>query len=81
MVSNQAKAHRSVDELGWELYPAGAVEEWDGLSQWLVKYLAANPTVLAEAAEPHRSYIGKWLRVTEAALRADAKPVEFRFNV
>lgn len=71
MVSNQAKAHRSVDELGWELYPAGAVEEWDGLSQWLIKYLAANPTKLVEAAEPHRAYIGRWLRVTRAALGAN----------
>lgn len=81
MLSNQAKAHWSVDELGWKLYPAGAAEEWDGLSQWLVEYLAANPTVLTEAAEPHRSYIGKWLRVTEAAVEADGDVVEFRFNV
>jgi hypothetical protein len=45
------------------------VERWDGLSQWLVDYLAANPTVLEKkAAEPHRAYIGRWLRATKAAL-------------
>lgn len=69
MLRNQAKAHWTVDDLGWTLPPAGAVERWDGLSQWLVDYLAANPTVLEKkAAEPHRAYIGRWLRATKAAL-------------
>ncbi|WP_234707846.1 HNH endonuclease [Mycolicibacterium elephantis] len=80
MLSNQAKAHWTVGELGWERHPPGAIEEWDGLSQWLVDYLA-DPTVLEGAAEPHRGYIGRWLKATSAALQADAKPVEFRFNV
>lgn len=71
MQSNQAKAQWSVEDLGWKLHPPGAVGEWDGLSRWLVDYLAANPTVLAKAAEPHRGYIGRWLRVTKAALEAD----------
>ena len=68
MLSNQAKAQWSVDDLGWKLHPVGAVEEWDGLSRWLVDYVAANPAVLTEAAEPHRGYIGRWLTATEAAL-------------
>ena len=72
MLSNQAKAHWSVEDLGWELHPAGAVEEWDGLSRWLVEYLAAPSTVLEEAVEPHRGYIGRWLRVTRAALEGMA---------
>ena len=71
MLSNQAKAHWSVEDLGWELHSLGALEDWDGLSRWLVDYLAANPTVLEEAAEPHRGYIGRWLRTTNAALEAD----------
>lgn len=71
MLSNQAKAHWSVKDLGWELHPAGAVEEWDGLSRWLVDYVAENPTVLEEAAAPHRGYIGRWIKVTKAALEAD----------
>ena len=70
MLSNQAKAQWTLDDLGWKLHPAGKVEEWDGLSRWLVDYLAANPTVLAEAAEPHRGYIRRWLIATKAALGA-----------
>lgn len=71
MLSNQAKAHWTVGELGWTLPSAGAVEGWDGLSRWLVKYLADNPAVLVEAAEPHRGYIRRWLTATKAALEAD----------
>jgi len=71
MLSNQAKAHRTLEELGWERHRPGAVEEWDGLSRWLVEYLAANPTVLEEAVEPHRGYIRKWLKATKAALEGD----------
>ena len=71
MLSNQAKAQWSVDDLGWKRHPPGAAEEWDGLSRWLVDYLAANPTALAEAAEPHRGYIARWLTATKAALEAD----------
>ena len=81
MLSNQAKAQWTLEELGWELHGPGAVTEWDGLSRWLVDYLATNPTVLAEAAELHSGYIRKWLTATKAALKAHGQPVEFRFNV
>ena len=70
MLSNQAKDQWTLDDLGWELHPPGAVAEWDGLSRWLVDYLAANPTVLANAAEPHSGYIRRWLIATRAALGA-----------
>ncbi|WP_157561038.1 HNH endonuclease [Mycobacterium sp. E802] len=81
MLSNQAKDQWTVEHLGWELHPAGPVEEWDGLSRWLVDYLAANPTVLAEAAESHRRYIRTWLTATKAAIEGDDQPVEFRLSV
>lgn len=71
MLSNQAKAQWSVDDLGWKLHPPGAVEERDGLSRWLVDYLPANPTVLEKAADPHRGYIRRWLTATKAPLDAD----------
>ena len=60
MLTNQAKGHWTVEELGW-VHPAGTVEEWDGLSRWLVEYLAAPSIVLEGAAEPHRGYIRRWL--------------------
>ena len=31
-----------------KLHPPGAAAAWDGLSRWLVDYLVANPTVLAQ---------------------------------
>lgn len=71
MMSNQAKAQWSVDDIDWKLHPPGAVEEWDGLSRWLADYLAVNPTVLEEAADPHRGYIRRWLTATKAVLEAD----------
>ena len=73
MLSNRAKDQWEVGDLGWEKHPAGSVQEWDGLSRWLVDYLAANPTVLAEAPEPHRGYIRRWLTATKAALEAEQK--------
>ena len=80
MLSNQAKNQWAVDDLGWKEHPAGDVK-WDGLSQWLVDYLAANPTVLAEAPETHRRYIRRWLTATQAALEADDSPVATQCNV
>jgi hypothetical protein len=69
MMRNQVKAQWSLKELGWTLHPAGDVAKWDGLSRWLVDYLGANPTALAgEAAQPHRDYIERWLKVTKATL-------------
>jgi hypothetical protein len=70
MLSNQAKNQWPVDDLGWKRHPAGDPKEWDGLSRWLVDYLAAKPTLLAEAPEPHRGYIRRWVTATKAALEA-----------
>lgn len=70
MLSNKAKDQWTVDQLGRKLHPPGAVEEWDGLSRWLVDYLDKNRTVFAEAAEPHRGYIRRWLRAATAALES-----------
>lgn len=79
MLSNRAKDQWAVEDLHWKRHPAGDLKEWDGLSRWLVDYLAANPTVLAKAPRPHRGYIQRWLTATRAALdQADNKPVEFR---
>ena len=71
MLSNQAKNQWALDDLRWKRHPAGDPREWDGLSRWLVNYLAENPIVLAEAPEPHRGYIQRWLAATKAALEAD----------
>ncbi|WP_274542836.1 hypothetical protein [Rhodococcus opacus] len=35
MLRNSAKAHWTLDELGWSLVAAGASTAWDGLAGWL----------------------------------------------
>lgn len=70
MLSNKVKDQWTLEDLGWSLHPPGPVE-WDGKSQWLVDYLAANLTVLEQpAAEGHRDYIRRWLTATKTALHA-----------
>lgn len=70
MLSNQAKDQWTLDDLGWTLHPPGDPKDWDGKSQWLIDYLAENPTALAtKAAEPHCGYIRRWLTATKAELQ------------
>lgn len=70
MLSNRVKDQWTLEDLGWELHPAGKLKDWDGLSRWLVNYLAANPAELEKADEIHRRYIQRWLTATKAALEA-----------
>lgn len=46
MRRNSAKSNWTLDELGWQLRPPGSLSEWDGLTSWSVRYVAANPAVL-----------------------------------
>ena len=73
MLSNRVKDQWTLEDLGWELHPAGNVKEWDGLSRWLIDYVAANPTALEKAPELHRRYIRRWLTATKAVLEAQSK--------
>jgi len=34
MLSNGAKANWRLEELGWQLFPAGDIQQWDGLVRW-----------------------------------------------
>lgn len=60
MMRNTAKAHWTLEELGWQLVPAGSANEWDGLTSWFVDYTDAHPDVLTSA------YLKRW---RAAALR------------
>ncbi|QHE73883.1 HNH endonuclease [Rhodococcus sp. WAY2] len=60
MLRNSAKAHWTLDELGWPLVTAGSSTAWDGLTGWFVRYTDHHPQL---AADP---YLGKWLRATKA---------------
>lgn len=54
---NSAKSNWLLEELGWELHPAGNADEWDGLLSWYVKYIARSET------EKHDPYFWKWYEV------------------
>lgn len=44
-VTNSSKSNFTIEELGWQLVPAGDPAEWDGLVGWFLEYVAANPQV------------------------------------
>ena len=58
MLHNSAKAHWTLDELGWTLAPAGDHSTWDGLAGWFVGYLDAHPELMAD------TYLARWFRAT-----------------
>lgn len=61
MLRNGAKAQWTIEELGWNLLPAGDIGQWDGLMNWYLSFVTANPKWLETA------YLRRWHR---AALRA-----------
>lgn len=61
MLHNSAKAHWTLDELGWTVFPAGDIATWDGLTAWFVDYLHRRPQLLD--AQP---YLRRWLSATVA---------------
>ncbi|MFF0817580.1 HNH endonuclease [Rhodococcus sp. NPDC003318] len=58
MLRNSAKAHWTLEELGWTLSPPGDYTQWDGLSGWFTGYLEANPDLFAD------KYLARWYRAT-----------------
>lgn len=61
MLSNARKAHWTLEELGWELLPAGDLGDWDGLAGWATEYAIGRPEI---GGHP---YVRRW---AEAARRA-----------
>jgi hypothetical protein len=56
MLRNSAKSNWTLEELGWQLVPAGDLREWDGLLAWFVEFLKRNQSHLAD------KYIQRWHR-------------------
>ena len=48
MVNNSAKAHWTLEELGWTLHSPGDFAQWDGLLGWFQEYLSLHPEHLAD---------------------------------
>lgn len=57
-----AKAHWTLEELGWSLRPAGSLADWDGLTGWFRATLAASPELARNAA------VRPWARLLDRAL-------------
>lgn len=55
MLRNQIKANWLLEELGWELRPAGNAEAWDGLTGWFLKEYEKR--AVSVASEPS---LKKW---------------------
>jgi len=57
MLRNSAKSNWTLEELGWHIYPAGDLEEWDGLLSWFISFAKENPSILED------KYIYGWHKV------------------
>jgi hypothetical protein len=45
---NAAKGTRTVDETGWQVHPAGSLDEWDGLTTWFEMQVTSDPLLLRD---------------------------------
>jgi hypothetical protein len=63
--TNCAKAHWTLDELGWRLLPASDVGAWDGLTRWFLKFTDSRP----ELALGHKA-VRVWSVIARRALSA-----------
>ena len=54
VLRNCAKANWTLEELGWNLQPAGNLRNWDGLLSWFMRYLEINPSPLKD------KYLKSW---------------------
>jgi hypothetical protein len=62
MLRNSAKAHWTLEELGWKLLPVPTSSTWDGLVGWAQRFLRTYPEHLSD------KYITRWSRAAEKAL-------------
>jgi hypothetical protein len=64
--TNSAKAHFTLEELGWQLVPPGNLAAWDGLLGWFIDYTDARP----ELAKAHK-HVHTWRSVARRARMAN----------
>ncbi len=72
MFRNSAKSNALLEEIGWELHPAGMLNEWDGLTGWIVDHVAGSDGLASLTGEStrHKNYILQWARASARALNA-----------
>ena len=59
---NSAKANWTLEELSWELLPAGSINQWDGLTRWFLGLVTRRADLL------QNSYLRNWWRAAKACL-------------
>jgi len=59
MLHNSVKSNWTLEQLNWQLYEAGRMEDWDGLTGLFAELVEANLTLLQDP------YIKKWHRLSK----------------
>jgi hypothetical protein len=54
MLRNAAKAHWTLEELGWSLWPSGSLAEWDGLTRLFLEFINSDRSLLEDR------YLRRW---------------------
>lgn len=53
------KSNYTIDEINWELYTKGNLEEWDGLTSVFIKLVEDNKELLED------NYVKSWYNVSK----------------
>ena len=64
MLLNSAKSNWRLEDIGWEQFPAGDLNDWDGMSRWFVDYMDRHSDYQSH------SFLRDWHRATLRLLRA-----------
>ena len=59
MMHNHIKSNWTLEQLNWKLYPAGSMDEWDGLTSLFVSIVENDDNLLKD------SYIKKWYKLSK----------------
>ncbi|MBI4745119.1 MAG: HNH endonuclease [Deltaproteobacteria bacterium] len=65
MLHNAAKAHWTLEELGWSLHPPGDLTQWDGMLVWLLDFVERDRRILSD------KYVNSWCLVARSFCRGD----------
>ena len=54
MLTNSIKSNWTLEQLQWRLLPEGDLTKWDGMMDWFLRQVDADPVVL------ENTYIKRW---------------------
>ena len=59
MKNNSIKSNYTIDEIHWKLYPKGKIEDWDGLTEILIRLVDNDKELLKDP------YIRSWYKISK----------------